>query len=86
MQGKNSTSPEGQVRSHLAKENSLSTPDAFGLLRVLGADCAGAVQVLPPGEAPEVPGAVIPMTGHPTAAAYTRKTSPRHWRSEAKRS
>lgn len=56
--------PEGQVRSHLAKENSLSTPDAFGLLRVLGADCAGAVQVLPPGEAPEIPGAAIPMTDH----------------------
>ncbi|MDI2033196.1 HipA domain-containing protein [Paenarthrobacter nitroguajacolicus] len=54
--------PEGQVRSHLAKENGLSTPDAFGLLRVLGADCAGAVQVLRPGESPEVPGAAIPMT------------------------
>lgn len=56
--------PEGQVRSHLAKENGLSTPDAFGLLRILGADCAGAVQILPPGEAPEVPGAAIPMTDH----------------------
>ncbi|WP_394525096.1 type II toxin-antitoxin system HipA family toxin [Paenarthrobacter nicotinovorans] len=56
--------PEGQVRSHLAKENGLSTPDAFGLLRILGADCAGAVQILPPGEAPEVPGAAIPMADH----------------------
>ncbi|OOP65273.1 hypothetical protein BMF89_00025 [Arthrobacter sp. SRS-W-1-2016] len=54
--------PEGQVRSHLAKENRLTAPDAFGLLRVLGADCAGAVQVLPPGESPERPGAAIPMT------------------------
>lgn len=54
--------PEGQVRSHIAKENGLSTPDAFGLLRVLGADCAGAVQILPPGDAPDVPGAAIPMT------------------------
>ena len=56
--------PEGQARSHLAKENGLSTPDAFGLLRILGADCAGAVQILPPGEAPEVPGAAIPMADH----------------------
>ncbi|MGM9474225.1 type II toxin-antitoxin system HipA family toxin [Pseudarthrobacter sp. YS3] len=55
--------PEGQVRSHIAKDNRLSTPDAFGLLRVLGSDCAGAVQILPPGDAPEVPGAAIPMTG-----------------------
>jgi serine/threonine-protein kinase HipA len=54
--------PEGQVRSHIAKDNGLSTPDAFGLLRVLGADCAGAVQILPPGDAPEVPGAAKPMT------------------------
>ena len=54
--------PEGQVRSHLAKENKLSTPDAFGLLKVLGADCAGAVQVLPPGESPSDPEAAIPMT------------------------
>ncbi|MFE5837971.1 type II toxin-antitoxin system HipA family toxin [Arthrobacter sp. NPDC056493] len=56
--------PEGQVRSHIAKENRLSTPDAFGLLRVLGADCAGAVQILPPGDSPEVPGAAIPMAEH----------------------
>ena len=54
--------PEGQVRSHIAKENGLSTPDAFGLLRVLGADCAGAVQILPPGESPDVQGAATPMT------------------------
>ncbi|MFF2318379.1 type II toxin-antitoxin system HipA family toxin [Arthrobacter sp. NPDC058097] len=56
--------PEGQVRSHIARENGLSTPDAFGLLRVLGADCAGAVQILPPGESPDVPGAAAPMTDH----------------------
>ncbi|PTT66878.1 HipA domain-containing protein [Arthrobacter sp. HMWF013] len=53
--------PEGQVRSHIAKENGLATPDAFGLLRVLGADCAGAVQILPPGDSPDVPGAAKPM-------------------------
>jgi serine/threonine-protein kinase HipA len=54
--------PEGQVRSHIAKENGLSNPDAFGLLRVLGADCAGAVQILPPGESPVLPEAAKPMT------------------------
>jgi len=54
--------PEGQVRSNLAKEHGVTVPDAFGLLRVLGADCAGAVQVLPPGEAPAREGAATPMT------------------------
>ncbi|WP_028266113.1 HipA N-terminal domain-containing protein [Arthrobacter sp. MA-N2] len=39
--------PEGQLRSHLASENRLSTLDALGLLAILGADCAGAVQALP---------------------------------------
>ena len=41
--------PEGQVRSHLALENGLATPDALGLLRVLGADCAGASKPFPKG-------------------------------------
>lgn len=54
--------PEGQARSHIAKENGLSTPDAFGLLRVLGADCAGAVQILPPGDSPALPDSAKPMT------------------------
>lgn len=48
--------PEGQVRSQLAKENGVSTPDALGLLRVLGADCAGAVQALPAGVEPQQAG------------------------------
>lgn len=55
--------PEGQVRSHLAAENSVPTPDAFGLLAVLGADCAGAVQALPHGVAPDEPAAVVPLPG-----------------------
>lgn len=54
--------PEGQVRSQLAKENRVSTPDALGLLRVLGADCAGAVQVLPPGVEPQQAGEGRPLT------------------------
>lgn len=54
--------PEGQVRSHLASQNGLATPDAIGLLRVLGGDCAGAVQVLPEGTSPDGRGEAIPMT------------------------
>ncbi|MFF2244296.1 type II toxin-antitoxin system HipA family toxin [Arthrobacter sp. NPDC058130] len=53
--------PEGQVRSHLAAENKVPNPDALGLLSVLGADCAGAVQALPHGASPEEPAAVIAM-------------------------
>lgn len=56
--------PEGQVRSHLAAQNNLTTPDALGLLTVLGADCAGAVQALPPGTSPDGPEDAVPMTAH----------------------
>lgn len=54
--------PEGQVRSPLASANGLATPDALGLLRVLGSDCAGAVQVLPEGALPDGPAEAIQMT------------------------
>jgi serine/threonine-protein kinase HipA len=40
--------PEGAVRSAIARSFRVSEEDGFGLLRVLGADCAGAVAVLPP--------------------------------------
>lgn len=49
--------PEGQVRSHIAKENGLPTPDAFGLLRVLvptvPAPCVAASWGLMPGSRPK---------------------------------
>ena len=54
--------PEGQVRSHLAHENGLPTPDALGLLAILGADCAGAVQALPAGTPPDGPASARPLT------------------------
>ena len=38
--------PEGTVRETLAAEFRLPLNDSFGLLRVLGRDCAGAVQIL----------------------------------------
>jgi serine/threonine-protein kinase HipA len=59
--------PEGQVRSHLASENGLSTPDAMGLLAILGADCAGAVQVRPADTSPDGPAASRPMTAEEVA-------------------
>ncbi len=54
--------PEGHVRSHLASANGLATPDALGLLRILGADCAGAVQVIPAGMSPADSSEAVPMT------------------------
>jgi serine/threonine-protein kinase HipA len=44
--------PEGAVRSSLAHPEGVSEEDGFGLLEALGAECAGAVAVLPKGEAP----------------------------------
>jgi serine/threonine-protein kinase HipA len=44
--------PEGSVRAAIANALHLSEEDGFGLLGALGADCAGAVAVVPPSAAP----------------------------------
>lgn len=44
--------PEGTVRQALAQRLGLSADNDIGLLGALGADCAGALQILPDGEAP----------------------------------
>lgn len=44
--------PEGVVRSSIAHSFRLAEEDGFGLLRALGADCAGAVAVLRPEDGP----------------------------------
>jgi serine/threonine-protein kinase HipA len=44
--------PEGAVRSSLAQSLEASEEDGFALLEALGADCAGAVVVVPSGEQP----------------------------------
>nr|BFF21215.1 hypothetical protein GCM10025730_47360 [Promicromonospora thailandica] len=41
--------PESPLRAQLEREHGLAPDDTFGLLRTLGAECAGAVQLLPPG-------------------------------------
>jgi serine/threonine-protein kinase HipA len=44
--------PEGAIRAGLAYSLEVSEEDGFALLAALGADCAGAVVVLPEGERP----------------------------------
>lgn len=44
--------PEGNLRRHLAAAEGVATSDAMALLRVVGAECAGAVQFLPAGTEP----------------------------------
>jgi serine/threonine-protein kinase HipA len=44
--------PESPLRGQLEREHSVAPDDAFGLLSALGAECAGAVQVLPSGTEP----------------------------------
>lgn len=44
--------PEGAVRAAIASSLHRSEEDGFGLLAALGAECAGAVSVLPPGAQP----------------------------------
>jgi serine/threonine-protein kinase HipA len=44
--------PEEEVRKQVADNKRLSTEDIFGLLQAIGADCAGALSILRPGQAP----------------------------------
>jgi serine/threonine-protein kinase HipA len=48
--------PEGEVRQTIARQFGLSAENGYGLLAELGADCAGAVVVLPPEQEPAPPG------------------------------
>lgn len=48
--------PEAEVRATLAARARLAASDTFGLLRVYGLDCAGAVQVVEPGRGPRALG------------------------------
>jgi serine/threonine-protein kinase HipA len=45
--------PEGAVRKVVAEKLRLSEEDGFGMLEALGADCAGAVVLLPAGRRPD---------------------------------
>jgi serine/threonine-protein kinase HipA len=48
--------PEGAVRESIARSFRLSAEDGFGLLAAIGAECAGAVAVMPAGASPASPG------------------------------
>lgn len=61
--------PEGQVRAHLSNLYKIPPTDIKGLLAAVGADCAGAVQVLPEGEDPAGGGRLQPMSREEIVAA-----------------
>ncbi len=42
--------PEGAVREQIARERGISVQNAFGLLAEIGAECAGAVVIVPEGQ------------------------------------
>lgn len=48
--------PEGAVRRAVARQHGLSEGNEFGLLEAIGAECAGAVALLRPGEPPPAKG------------------------------
>jgi serine/threonine-protein kinase HipA len=65
--------PEGSVRVTVAEKLRLSEGDGFGMLMALGADCAGAVSVLPEGQQPEPPSPPEPPSlGESELAAMLR--------------
>lgn len=45
--------PEGQLRQLIAQQFQISRQNDFGLLEVIGGDCAGAVSLRPAGSGPE---------------------------------
>lgn len=53
--------PEGEARLMIAYDFGLDANDDFGLLSMLGRDCAGALVVLPAGETPAEPGDGPPL-------------------------
>jgi serine/threonine-protein kinase HipA len=54
--------PEGQVRAHLADLHKVASTEIKALLAAVGADCAGAVQVLAEGVDPAGSGELLPMS------------------------
>jgi serine/threonine-protein kinase HipA len=69
--------PEGAVRSRLAQSLRVSEEDGFALLAALGAECAGAVVVLPAGAGPPAGGGRIkPLTA--TGLARMIEDLPKH--------
>ncbi|MFI2565372.1 type II toxin-antitoxin system HipA family toxin [Paenarthrobacter sp. NPDC018779] len=54
--------PEGQVRAQIASQSNSSVTDIKALLAAIGADCAGAVQVLPEGVDPAGGGELLEMS------------------------
>ncbi|HEX6455065.1 MAG TPA: type II toxin-antitoxin system HipA family toxin [Solirubrobacterales bacterium] len=54
--------PEGAVRATVAGKLGISEANGFGMLAALGADCAGAVTVLPGDQPPRSSGAVHPLS------------------------
>ena len=54
--------PEGQVRAQIAAQSRTPVTDIKGLLAAVGADCAGAVQVLPEGVDPVGQGELLEMS------------------------
>lgn len=61
--------PEGQVRAHIADLRKVASTDIKGLLAAIGADCAGAVQVLTEGVDPIESCRLLPMSEAELVAA-----------------
>jgi serine/threonine-protein kinase HipA len=54
--------PEGEVRTHVARELRVSERNDFALLGGLGGDCAGALRIVPESTLGDVPGTLTPLS------------------------
>lgn len=62
--------PEGNLRRHIATQAGVAVTDTLGLLEQVGAECAGAVQILPAGVQPGA-GHVRKLTDHEVTRLVT---------------
>ena len=55
--------PEGEARDQIEREFDVAWSDDFGLLAVIGRDCAGAIVLLPTGQPPIEPAGTLELLG-----------------------
>lgn len=65
-----------RVLEQIAREHDLVAGNPFSLLKVLGRDCAGAVQFLPSGQTPDMESSLRPVTEDEIADRLARISGP----------
>jgi serine/threonine-protein kinase HipA len=65
--------PEGPTKLAMARLAGVTPSNTYGMLESFGADCAGAVVILPDGEAPAAPRNAAYKGSHPGGSGHGRQ-------------